>query len=57
MFNVGMYKHKSGLIILVNENGDVFIKGDNIPLTVRTSDIFNTENWEEMEGKNGNKKP
>lgn len=47
MFHV---KHRSGIIIKVDENDDVYIKSSNIPLTLKTSEM-----WEEMEDKNGSK--
>lgn len=55
MFKPGLYKHKSGIIIKVDENGDTYIKSNNIPMTLRTSEIFDPEMWEEMEIKNGSK--
>lgn len=55
MFKPGLYKHKSGIVIKVDENGDTYIKSNNIPMTLRTSEIFNSEMWKEMEDKNGSK--
>ena len=54
MFKPGLYKHKSGIIIKVDEN-DIYIKSSNIPLTLRTSEVFDPEMWEEMEDKHGSK--
>ena len=55
MFKPGLYKHKSGIIIKVDENGNTYIKSTFIPMTLRTSEIFDPEMWEEMEIKNGSK--
>lgn len=40
MFKPGLYKHKSG---------STYIKSNNIPLTLRTSEVFDSEMW----GRNG----
>lgn len=45
MFKDGEYKHASGIIIKVVK-GVPYLKGNNLPLTVRTQDIFNMEKWE-----------
>ena len=55
MFKPGLYKHRSGIIIKVDENDDIYIKSSNIPLTLKTSEVFDSEMWEEMEDKNGSK--
>lgn len=55
MFKPGLYKHKSGIVIKVDENGSTYIKSNNIPLTLRTSEVFDSEMWEEMEDKHGSK--
>lgn len=55
MFKPGLYKHKSGIVVKVDENGDTYIKSNNIPMTLRTSEIFDSEMWEEVEVKNGSK--
>ena len=53
IFNPGTYRHKSGITVFVDNDGAVYIKGDNIPLSIRTAEIFNNEQWEVM--KDGSK--
>lgn len=44
IFKEGTYKHQNGLEIYVDATGTAYIKGNNIPLTVRTSEIFDNTN-------------
>ena len=55
IFLPGTYKHKSGITVYIDNNGVAYIKGDIIPLTIRTNDIFNNELWEVLE--NGSTNP
>lgn len=44
LFNEGTYKHESGFIIKVDENGLVMLSPDH-PLSLRLSEIFDTSKW------------
>ena len=54
IFKEGLFKHKSGFTVRVDEHGNVFVSPDH-KLTYRTSEIFDAKNWEEVK-EDGSKK-
>lgn len=47
------YTNIEAVLLRLMKNDDIYIKSSNIPLTLRTSEVFDSEMWEEMEDKNG----
>lgn len=54
MFKPGTYEHENGVIIKVDEDGDVYLLGRKIPLTMRLLDVFDSKKWKEVK-ENGSK--
>lgn len=50
-FKDGTYKHEDGFVIMV-QNGTVMIS-PNHPLSIRISDVFDTEKWEDYYATEG----
>lgn len=48
MFEKGLYKHEEGFTVLVTEDGKIMLSPDH-PLSIRLSEIFNTEKWTRVE--------
>lgn len=48
MFKKGLYKHEEGFTVLVTEDGKIMLSPDH-PLSMRLSEIFNTEKWARVE--------
>lgn len=48
MFEKGLYKHEEGFTVLVTEDGKIMLS-PNHPLSMRLSDLFNTEKWTRVE--------
>lgn len=48
MFEKGLYKHEDGFTVLVTEDGKIMLSPDH-PLSIRLSEIFNTEKWTRVE--------
>lgn len=50
IFKPGHYRFKDEMDILVNDEGVSFISAEKVPLSVRTSELFNVKNWKEVIG-------
>ena len=48
MFEKGLYKHEEGFTVLVTEDDKIMLSPDH-PLSMRLSELFNTEKWTKME--------
>lgn len=48
MFEKGLYRHEEGFTVLVTEDGKIMLS-PNHPLSMRLSDLFNTEKWTRVE--------
>lgn len=48
MFEKGLYRHEEGFTVLVTEDGKIMLSPDH-PLSIRLSEIFNTEKWTRVE--------
>lgn len=46
-FKTGTYKHESGFTLMVTENG-VIMLSPNHPLSLRLSELFNSDKWEKI---------
>lgn len=46
-FKIGTYKHESGFTLMVTENG-VIMLSPNHPLSLRLSELFNSDKWEKI---------
>lgn len=48
MFEKGLYKHEEGFTVFVTEDGKIMLSPDH-PLSMRLSELFNTEKWTRVE--------
>ena len=48
MFEKGLYKHEEGFTVLVTDGGKIMLSPDH-PLSMRLSELFNTEKWTRVE--------
>lgn len=48
MFEKGLYKHEEGFTVLVTDDGKIMLSPDH-PLTMRLSELFNTDKWIKVE--------
>jgi hypothetical protein len=48
MFEKGSYKHEEGFTVLVTDDGKIMLSPDH-PLSMRLSELFNTEKWTRVE--------
>ena len=49
MFKQGIWQHESGLIIVVRR--DAVYASTNMPLVVKTQDIFDISKWKKLKAK------
>lgn len=52
MFKDGMFRHKSKGFVVFIRNGVPFFTGD-VPMTLRTSEVFDGGMWEEIKDEDG----
>lgn len=48
LFNAGIYQHKTGFEISVNDSGEVMLSPYH-PVSLRLSDIFGNECWTQVD--------
>lgn len=47
-FNKGTYKHESGFVIMVTDDGTIMLS-PNHPLSMRLSELFDTTKWNKID--------